>query len=173
MHLSETWFDEPEFNTNPYPFYSELRCKDPVHWCGGLNAWVLTKYEDVRVALRDPRLSVQKTAALLERQFLGEAAEMKMFLQHVSKYMSLQDSPHHDRLRKLFAPLFTKATIEGYRPHIQDIVDRLLDKAVSARRFDIMTQFAQPLSLMVIARILADVPDSDYPMFLRCAQGLA
>lgn len=174
MRLSKTWLSDPEFNTNPYPFYSELRRNDPVHWTGGPNpCWVLTKYKDVRHALQDPRLSVQKTAALLERQFRGNAAEMKAFLHHVSKYMSLQDPPNHDRLRGFLGPFFTKSMIEGFRPHVQAVADRLLDKATSAKRFDIMADLAQPLSLMVIATILADVPDSDYPMFLRCAQGLA
>ncbi len=173
MRLSETWFDEPEFKKNPYPFYSELRLNDPVHWSGGLNAWVLTKYKDVRGALQDPRLSVQKTAALLERQFHGNAAEMEAFLHHVSKYMSLQDPPNHDRLRSFLGPFFTKSMIEGFRPHVQAILDSLLDKAASAKRFDIMAHLAQPLSLMVIAKILADIPDSDLPMFFRCAQGLA
>ena len=41
----------PEFFASPYPFYDELRRKDPVHWSDRLGSWILTRYEDVTRAL--------------------------------------------------------------------------------------------------------------------------
>ena len=42
----------PEYLANPYRYYAQLRETDPVHWSGRLNAWILTRYEDVPGALK-------------------------------------------------------------------------------------------------------------------------
>jgi len=44
----------PEFHANPYPFYHRLRAANPVHQTP-MGLWVLTRYDDVVTALRDPR----------------------------------------------------------------------------------------------------------------------
>src|ERR1700759_252743 len=44
---------DPEVLANPYPLYQRLRELDPVHWDPFLNAWVVTRYEDVGTVLRD------------------------------------------------------------------------------------------------------------------------
>ncbi|SRR6266700_2224746 len=47
----------PEYITNPYLLYHQLRTKDPVLWDEGMSGWVLTGYAEVIAALRDPRFS--------------------------------------------------------------------------------------------------------------------
>ena len=32
---------------DPFPLYAWLRDHDPIHWSESLNAWVVTRYEDV------------------------------------------------------------------------------------------------------------------------------
>jgi cytochrome P450 len=39
---------------NPYLLYHQLRELDPVYWDQRANSWVLMRYADVTVALRDP-----------------------------------------------------------------------------------------------------------------------
>src|ERR671923_1811975 len=46
---------DPAFVADPYPTYHRLRAEDPVHQ-SPLGFWVLTRYDDVVMALRDPRL---------------------------------------------------------------------------------------------------------------------
>ena len=57
---------DPEFVANPYPTYHRLRAEDPVHH-SPLGFWVLTRYEDVVAALRDPRFAKEAIAALRGR----------------------------------------------------------------------------------------------------------
>ena len=45
-----------EYLENPYPYYDELRVNAPVFWSERLGAWLLTRYDDVQAAFRDPRL---------------------------------------------------------------------------------------------------------------------
>ena len=51
---------------NPYERYDRLRSVDPVHWSEGSQVWVLTRYQDVMDALRDPRLSSTSFSALIQ-----------------------------------------------------------------------------------------------------------
>ena len=47
---------DPEAIADPYPLLAELRETAPVHKSGVSDYWVLTRYDDCRGALRDPRL---------------------------------------------------------------------------------------------------------------------
>jgi len=47
-------FDTSVFD-NPYPLFSRLRTEEPVCWCEALGCWLLTRYDDVVFALREPR----------------------------------------------------------------------------------------------------------------------
>ena len=53
----------PEVHANPYPVYHRLRTEDPVHWSGLLEAWILTRYEDVVFVLTDSRFSADRRQA--------------------------------------------------------------------------------------------------------------
>ncbi len=59
---------DPEFVSNPYPTYHRLRELDPVHH-SPLGFWVLTRYEDVVAALRDPRFAKEAIAAFVAARF--------------------------------------------------------------------------------------------------------
>ena len=50
----------PEALANPYPVYERLRREDPVHWSEILQAWILTRYDDVVAVLHDPRVSADR-----------------------------------------------------------------------------------------------------------------
>src|SRR2546430_2192217 len=56
MAASEELFNpfRPEFHADPYPFYHRLRSVEPVHQTS-MGFWVLTRYDDVVMVLRDPR----------------------------------------------------------------------------------------------------------------------
>lgn len=52
--------------TRPYDVYRSLRTASPVHRIAGPDgqpAWLVTRYDDVRSALADPRLSLDKAHA--------------------------------------------------------------------------------------------------------------
>ena len=46
----------PEVYADPYPLLRELRETAPVHKLSFADYWVLTRDEDCRMALRDPRM---------------------------------------------------------------------------------------------------------------------
>jgi cytochrome P450 len=159
----------PEFVEDPYPTYRRLREEDPVHQ-SPLGFWVLTRYEDVVSSLRDPRMVKEPIAAFVAARFGLPAPPTGMGLSMLDR-----DPPDHTRLRGLVSKAFTPRVIEQLRPHIQGIVNRLLDKVEGEPGMDLIEQFAYPLPVIVICEMLG-VPVADHERFkgwgLDIARGL-
>jgi cytochrome P450 len=86
-----------------------------------------------------------------------------------------RDPPDHTRLRSLVSKAFTPRVVEVQRPHIQQIVDGLLDRVEDRRSMDLIEDFAYPLPVVVICEMLG-VPVEDQERFkgwgLDIARGL-
>lgn len=144
----------------PSPDYAELRESEPVAPLTlptGHQAWVVTRYEDVRQVLADPRFSKSALTAPDAPRLLPVAKG--------SKSLFTMDPPEHTRLRKLVARAFTARHIERMRPHVQQITGRLLDAmAAEGPPADLIGRLAQPLPITVICELLG-VPLSDQDRF--------
>ena len=138
----------PEFIADPYPFYRRLRELDPVHRTG-LGFWVLTRYDDVVALLRDPRFGRERYRELLQARFGDEAPSGG-----VSGSMLFRDPPDHTRLRALVNKAFTPRVVDAMRPHIQQIVDDLIDAVRDAKAMDVIADLAYPLPVTVICEML-------------------
>ncbi|HET7342632.1 MAG TPA: cytochrome P450 [Methylomirabilota bacterium] len=155
---------DPEFIADPYPMYRRLRDEDPVHH-NPLGFWVLTRYEDVLATLRDPRAIKEPIAAFVAARY-GAAVPATGFS------MLDRDPPDHTRLRGLVSKAFTPKMIERLRPEVQAIVDDLLDRAEGAGHMDLIGQFAYPIPVTVICRMLG-VPVADHERFRQWSLDIA
>ena len=82
----------PEFHANPYPFYRRLREADPVH-LSTFGTWILTRYDDAVMVLRDPRFGREIMGDMMEARF-GGTEERPAY----SRSMLFRDPPDHTRL---------------------------------------------------------------------------
>lgn len=157
---------DPAFVADPYPTYHRLRAEDPVHH-SPLDFWVLTRYDDVVAALRDPRLAKEAIAPFLAARFGAPAPMMVSMLD--------RDPPDHTRLRSLVSKAFTPRVVELLRPHIQRIVDGRLARVADRGEMDLIEEFAYPIPVVVICQMLG-VPMEDRERFrawgLDIARGL-
>src|SRR5438270_10496069 len=158
---------DAEFIADPYPTSHRLRAEDPVHH-SALGFGVLTRYEDVVTALRDPRLAKEAVASFLAPRFGAPVPAMGLS-------MLDRDPPDHTRLRGLVSKAFTPRVVEGLRPRIQQIVDGLLDGVTARGSMDLIEEFAYPIPVIVICEMLG-VPVEDHERFkgwsLDIARGL-
>jgi len=158
---------DPEFVADPYPMYARLRSEDPVHHSAA-GFWVLTRYDDVVAALRDPRLAKEALAAFVAARFGQPVPAMGLS-------MLDRDPPDHTRLRGLVSKAFTPRVVEGLRPRVQQIVDGLLDAVEAKGSMDLVEEFAYPIPVNVICEMLG-VPIEDHERFkgwsLDIARGL-
>jgi cytochrome P450 len=159
---------DPEFIADPYPTYHRLRAEDPVHF-SPLGFWVLTRYDDVVAALRDPRLAKEAINAIVAARIGATPTPV------TSLSMLDRDPPDHTRLRGLVNKAFTPRVVETLRPRIQALVDDLLDRVQGVGSMDLMEQFAYPIPVVVICEMLG-VPLEDHERFkgwgLDLARGL-
>jgi cytochrome P450 len=145
-------FTDPAFLANPHPVYADWRATGPVRrerLPSGAYPWLITRYEDARQALSDPRLS---------KAFPGDNAGV------FSQHMLNADPPDHTRLRRLVSAAFTTRRIEALRPRIEEITDGLLDAMADHERVDLIDAFAFPLPIQVICELLG-VPADDRDAF--------
>ena len=133
--------------SDPYDTYDRLRTQDPVHRMRLINGWVLTRYEDVDMVLRDHRRFSKND---------GREDEYRSMLHH--------DPPDHTRLRSLVSKAFTPRAVRELHPRVQRIVDDLLNDLEGKDRFDIIESFAFPMPVTVIAEMLG-VPAQDMDRF--------
>ncbi|MBV2357579.1 cytochrome P450 [Streptomyces sp. J2-1] len=144
----------------PPPAYTELRETPPrrVNLPDGGWAWLITRHEDVRQALMDPRFSSDDTKpGFRHRIQLPPERNMNSFWR--------MDEPEHGTQRHMVMTEFTARRIKEVRPRIQELVDELLDGVANLPQpVDLYTEFCLPLPTLVIARLLG-VPEQDYLTF--------
>ncbi len=142
---------------NPYPVYGVLRTMDPLYWDRNLQAWVATGHGDVTRILKDSRFSSNRVD-----KARGRFADPKLapLFDTLSLLMLQRDDPDHARLRNLVNHAFQRTAVERYAPHIEALVDRLLDQAEAKGKLDFVWDFAVPLPILVISEIVG-IPESD------------
>lgn len=145
------------FIEDPYRTYEELRRKDPVHRMRLVEAWALTRYEDVQDVLID-----HKRFTNSERNY--DYMQYRTFLD--------LDPPDHTRLRGLVSKAFTPRAVRELGPRIQGLVDELLDAVAGKDRIDLISDFAFPLPVIVIAEMLG-VPAEDRARFREWSDDIA
>ena len=145
------------FIEDPYRTYEQLRQKDPVHRMRLIEAWALTRYEDVQDVLVDPRRFTNA-----ERNY--DYMQYRTFLD--------LDPPDHTRLRGLVSKAFTPRAVRELGPRIQELVDELLDAVAGKDRIDLISDFAFPLPVIVIAEMLG-VPAKDRARFRAWSDDIA
>ncbi|HYW24964.1 MAG TPA: cytochrome P450 [Terriglobales bacterium] len=145
----------PEVRDDPYPTYHALRAADPVHRSPFMPMWILTRYEDVALVLRDQRFLADRTKA--------EAFQPAPDLDD-TRSMLVLDPPDHTRLRGLVSKAFTPRVVDRLSAQAQAIVDGALDAAAERGGLELVEDLAYPLPVTVIARMLG-VPEEDWPRF--------
>jgi cytochrome P450 len=162
----------PGFKADPFPFYARLRAEAPAYRMTLPTrepAWLITRYDDVAMVLKDGRF-VKDTANALTP---GEAANQRWFrklFKSLKRSMLNLDPPDHTRLRGL-VKAFSPRLIEQMRGRIEVLTDELLDAARGRGRMDLIRDYAMPLPSTIIAEMLG-VPAEDRHSFHRASNAI-
>lgn len=153
-----------ENRANPYPYFDELRKTPVVRVTNGIYA--VTGYDELIALAHDPRVSSDLRKSRPPVAHDGPVADDTLVGQEPSFIAA--DPPDHDRARRqcmrFFGPPHSPDVIPSQEPLCQRIVNDLLDKASAKNRMDVVDEFAYPLPVNVICRIMG-VPIEDEPRF--------
>jgi cytochrome P450 len=161
---------QPQAIVDPYPLYRELLEHSPVHQLGP--TVVLSRYEDVKLAVRESRRmsnqayrvgsrASQIRAGLDERQ----VAAFDDVAAFEAMYISRADGDVHAELRDIAMRPFGPRRIVELRATIVRYLDELLDETLAGggEVVDLVSAVMMQLPVMVICTLL-NVPLADGPM---------
>ena len=126
----------------------------------GHEGWLLTRYEDIRAALADPRFSSEF------RRLVSPVRESKLTKEDMDglpfrRSMIATDPPDHTRLRRMVTGQFTVRRMRQLEPWIGSVVDEHLDAmAEHGGPIDLVQALALPVPSLVICQLLG-VPYED------------
>ncbi len=148
QHLSQDPND-PAFVQNPYPFYDNARQTGDLFYWTDYGMVCTLSHAATHAALRDKRMgrecppeNAPDIPASLEPFYAIEAHSMLEL-----------EPPRHTRLRGLVLRAFTSRTIAALEPAIRDLCHTSID-AFPDGPFDLLTAYAQPVPVRIIARLL-------------------
>lgn len=160
------------FKADPFSFYERLRRDHPV--CpvalpNGKPAWLISRYDDVVAALKDPRL-VKNRRNVPGSKKAGLAWTPKMF-EPLTRNMLDSDPPDHTRLRALVHKAFTPRVVERMHERIDAVANALLDDLTARQNVDLIEGYALPIPTTIIAELIG-VPTSDRHRFHRWSSAI-
>jgi cytochrome P450 len=155
-----------QFKANPFPFLAMLRASQPAYLTSlpdKTPVWLVTRYEDVNALLKDERFVKNRRSAMTQEQLRKMPWVPPMF-RPLERNMLDLDAPDHTRLRALVHKAFTPHLIGRMREDVQKLADKLLDRVVYDGEMDLIKDYALPLPVSIITRILG-VPARDHHKF--------
>lgn len=146
----------------PHPRLAELRRADApqrVRMPYGGDAWLITRYEQAKLVLSDPRFSRAAAAG-------ADVPRSRPGYEPAGNLLCM-DPPEHGRIRTLVAKAFTTRRVELLQPRVQEIVDGLVDRLTSPG--DLAATVAWELPVQVICELLG-VPLGERELVRRCTE---
>lgn len=146
----------PWVAADPQPFYDRLRGECPVaamEGMTGLGAHIISRYDDVRWALRNPQIFSSDLVAL----DIGQDRPL----------IPLQiDPPDHAGYRRVIDPTLGPREVAAMEPEARRVVGEVMDRFADRGSVDAHAEFTVPLPCNLFLQI-TDLPESDLPKFLH------
>ncbi|MEU6977256.1 cytochrome P450 [Streptomyces sp. NPDC046371] len=152
------WIPSPLPDTVFDPLPHRLLHEEPVARVrlpyGEGHAWLVTRYEDVKLVASDPRLSRARTVG-------RPVTSMTPHTLAPAGGVGRADPPDHTRLRRLIAPTFGRRRMTALREHTERMASTLALRTLeTGPPADLAESFVGPMSATVIAELLG-VPAAD------------
>ena len=151
----EAWRD-------PYTSYKFLRDNDPVHLVQHPtygDFWVLTRFDDVFDAVRNPEVFCSSQG------LTPESNAMEAFEKSAAPIV-MMDPPEHTDFRRIVSHLMTPRKVKSSEQQIREFVNSRLDGIDRDKETDIVEQLFKPLPSLMVAHYLG-VPAEDRTFFDR------
>jgi cytochrome P450 len=127
----------------------------------GMTVWAMTRLEDIRAMLTDPRFSSDRHNPNFPLLLKGQRPIPTGF----KPSLVGMDPPEHGPARRAVVGEFTVRRLAALRPRVQEIVDEHLDAMLAGPRpTDLVKALSLPVPSLVICELLG-VPYADHDFF--------
>lgn len=142
----------PEVLLNPYVHYAALRRAGSAQLLTAHGFWLVLGYDDVVYALKRPDIFSSARPTVRFDPLLNEA-----------------DAPAHTRMRRLLSPYFTSRSAQALEEYVAPTAEQLLSRGEEAAEFDLVEDFAGPVTEMAVGRLLGLTTDETEELRERLA----
>lgn len=154
---------DPEFCANARPVHERLREEAPLFWSPASNAWVLSRYDDVRNVVLNWKVFSNAAGD-------GSVGEKGKFF-HEYPILIMFDPPRHTELRRILAGHFAPAAMRELRDWTRAEIIRQFDALAGRHRIDLIADFAEMFPNQVIGRMMG-LPPEDLRFLADCADAI-
>ncbi|WP_166462680.1 cytochrome P450 [Amycolatopsis acidicola] len=133
----------------PYGYYRKLRDAGPVVYLENLDAYALSRYEDVRAALKD-----WHTFGSAEGTAFNPAMN-----ENVQGVILTAEPPEHGALRAALMDRLRLSTVRELGDWVQERADEFVDPLVQLGSFDVATELSRPFPASVVGELIGLKPE--------------
>ncbi|MEV1246495.1 cytochrome P450 [Nonomuraea sp. NPDC049750] len=158
------------FYRDPYPVYTEARRTQGLTFVPELDAWLVSRREDVREVLGNPEQF--SSAGALRPDHLPSKAALSVLSQGFGGVRTVlgADGDAHRRLRRPLSRGLSSAKVTAALPFITERAEALIGSFAGDGQVEWMAAYARPLPAAVIGHLVGLDP-ADAPGAIRGAQG--
>jgi len=168
---------DPAVVEDPHSYFAALRTADPVHEVPGTGTFLVTRMDLIHEIVANPSVFSSVSAQFLHRSardgmpgLQSAAPGLDIDSGGPGAVLATADPPDHTRQRRVVARRLSTTAMQAIEPEFRALVDRALDTPLHTGRIEWMSDVAEPLPMIMVARILG-VADDDAPRLKR--QGYA
>lgn len=165
QHFSQDPKD-PAFVQDPYPFYERARATGDLFYWDDYGMTCTVSHAATHAALRDKRMGRECPPEFAP----AIPSALQPFYDIEAHSMLELEAPRHTRLRGLVLRAFTSRTITALGPDIRALCHAMID-AFPSTPFDLLTAYAQPVPVRIIAKLLG-VPEDQSDNLLRWSNAM-
>ena len=159
---------DPAFFNNPYAAYVQMHERGgPVYWAE-YALWCLTGFGEVNRCLRDKRFARLPPPGFKRQPYASHLSDFAASEQH--SLLALEP-PQHTRLRKLVNRAFVSRQVSTMEYEITALAHACVDSFEACGNVELLSQFATPVPVIVIARLLG-VPESSTDKLLEWSHAM-
>ncbi len=167
-----------EFLADPYPTYARLRQESPVFRDETWDLTFVARHRDIDSILKDRQRFGRDFRHRLEVGEVDQGLYQRIYPPQWPTWTSyIRDSfidlepPRHTRLRRLVSRAFTRRSSESFRPRLEEEADRILDSALETGRLEVISEFATPIPVRMIADLMG-ISEADHPLLLEWSHAI-
>ncbi|MDQ7908129.1 cytochrome P450 [Phytohabitans sp. ZYX-F-186] len=143
---------------DPHPFYAEARRSEPVFFSARLDAWVVTRFDDVDAILKDPEVfssahSLRPVRQLYPATFAAFAEGYPPKPDHITS-----DGEAHRRLRAPYTKRLSPAAVKALEPSIRKRAEGLVESFAGEGGADLVARYTSPLPVDTTADLFGIAP---------------
>ena len=169
---------DPNTRLHPYEVYKRYAQHGPIQRGhasipGYENTWYFFGFEEARQVLKAPFHKPLFSNELPNKDNDTELIpDRSLIWRHLSEWPLFQNPPIHTARRALLMDAFKESNLATLEASIRQDADKLLDNSLSKSTCEIQQEFAYPLAVGAISKILG-IPCPDIPWFKSITKKLA